>query len=243
MPKILKVNDPSDSFHKPMPVFDLPFKVLINGKSQLSGKTTIVLNLLLNPDFKYDKEFKGENMYIVSDNKLDNKLKLLADYKEIPEENLMTYDESVLTELYSELEDKFLEEKAEKKIQNRIILFDDCGYSGNLKNKQSGVISKLICNGRHLNLSQIYTSQKFSQISTTLRTNITGAILFNTSAKELDLISQDFNYLKSSKAFVNMFRDITGNTPRDFLVVNFTNAESLFMDSDFESIDTKKYDS
>jgi hypothetical protein len=150
----------------------------------------------------------------------------------------MTYDESVLTELYSELEDKFLEEKAEKKIQNRIILFDDCGYSGNLKNKQSGVISKLICNGRHLNLSQIYTSQKFSQISTTLRTNITGAILFNTSAKELDLISQDFNYLKSSKAFVNMFRDITGNTPRDFLVVNF-----LFMDSDFESIDTKKYDS
>jgi hypothetical protein len=241
--KILKVADSSDSFHKPMPVFDLPFKVLINGKSQLSGKTTIVLNLLLNPDFKYDKEFKGENMYIVSDNKLDNKLKLLADYKEIPEENLMTYDESVLTELYSELEEKFLEEKAEKKIQNRIILFDDCGYSGNLKNKQSGIISKLICNGRHLNLSQIYTSQKFSQISTTLRTNITGAILFNTSAKELDLISQDFNYLKSSKAFVNMFRDITGNTPRDFLVVNFTNNNSLFMDSEFETIDTKKYDS
>mgnify|MGYP003642193263 CR=1 FL=1 len=240
--KILRVKDPSDSFHKPMPVFDLPFKVLINGKSQLSGKTTIILNLLLNPDFKYDKQFKGENMYIVSDNKLDNKLKLLADYKEIPQENIMNYDESVLTELYDDIEDKFLEEKEEKNIQNRVILFDDCGYSGNLKNKQSGIISKLICNGRHLNLSQIYSSQKYSQCSTTLRTNITGAILFNTSAKELDLISQDFNYLKSSKAFVNMFRDITGNTPRDFLVVNFTNKDSLFMDSEFESIDTKKYD-
>ena len=154
----------------------------------------------------------------------------------------MTYDEGMLTELYSDLEEKFLEEKEEKNIQNRLILFDDCGYSGNLKNKQSGIISKLICNGRHLNLSQIYTAQKYSQVSTTLRTNITGAILFNTSAKELDLISQDFNYLKSSKAFVNMFRDITGNTPRDFLVVNFTNKTSLFMNSEFESIDTKKYD-
>ena len=39
-----------------------------------------------------------------------------------------------------------------------------------------------------------------------------------------------------------MFRDITGNTPRDFLVVNFTNKTSLFMNSEFESIDTKKYD-
>ena len=240
--KILKVADKSDAFHKPMPVFDIPFKVLINGKSQLSGKTTIVLNLLLNPDFKYDKEFKGKNIYIVSDNKLDNKLKLLADYKDIPDENLMTYDESVLTELYSDLEDKFLEEKESKNIQNRLILFDDCGYSGNLKNKQSGIISKLICNGRHLNLSQIYTSQKFSQCSTVLRTNITGAILFNTSAKELDLISTDFCYLKSTKSFVNMFRDITGNNPRDFLVINFTNDNSLYMDSEFKSIDTKKYE-
>ena len=239
--KILKVNDPSDSFHKPMPVFDIPFKVLINGKSQLSGKTTIVLNLLLNPDFKYSKEFKGENMYIVSDNKLDNKLRLLQEYKEIPDENVMTYDESVLTQLYTDLEEEFIAEKEEKNIQNRLILFDDCGYSGNLKNKQSGIISKLICNGRHLNLSQIYTSQKFSQVSTTLRTNLTGAILFNTSMKELDLIAEDFNYLENKKYFVKMFRDITGNSPRDFLVVNFTNDNSLFMDADFETIDAQKY--
>ena len=62
MPKILKVNDPSDSFHQTMPVFDIPFKLLINGKSQLSGKTTIILNLLLQPEFGYDKKFKGDNI-------------------------------------------------------------------------------------------------------------------------------------------------------------------------------------
>ena len=147
--KILKVKDVGDDYHRETSTFDIPFKVLVNGKSQASGKTTVVLNLLLNPDFGFDKLFEGENIYIVSDNKLDNKLQTLADYKEIPDENIMSYDENVLTELYSELEDKFLEEKEENNIQNRVILFDDCGYSGNLKNKQSGIISKLICNGRH----------------------------------------------------------------------------------------------
>ena len=239
--KILKVKDVGDDYHRETSTFDIPFKVLVNGKSQASGKTTVVLNLLLNPDFGFDKLFEGENIYIVSDNKLDNKLQTLADYKEIPDENIMSYDENVLTELYSELEDKFLEEKEENNIQNRVILFDDCGYSGNLKNKQSGIISKLICNGRHLNLSQIYTSQKFSQVSTTLRTNLSGAILFNTSAKELDLISTDFNYMENNKSFVKMFRDITGNSQRDFLVINFTNKEGLYMDTDFQTIDIKKY--
>ena len=58
MPKILKVYDPSDSFHKKMPYFDLPFKLLLNGKSQLSGKSSVLLNLLLLPEFGYDKELK-----------------------------------------------------------------------------------------------------------------------------------------------------------------------------------------
>ena len=75
----------------------------------------------------------------------------------------------------------------------------------------------------------------------TLRTNLSGAILFNTSAKELDLISTDFNYMENNKSFVKMFRDITGNSQRDFLVINFTNKEGLYMDTDFQTIDIKKY--
>ena len=35
MPKILKVKDVSDNFHKKMPVFDLPFKILLNSKSNM----------------------------------------------------------------------------------------------------------------------------------------------------------------------------------------------------------------
>ena len=237
MPRILKVKDDSDKFHKAMPTFDIPFKLLINGKSQLSGKTTIVLNLLLNPQFGYTDKFDGEDIYIISDNKLDNKLKFLAEFKEIPDTNIMGYDENVLDMLYDTLEEAFLEEKEEGNIKNRVIIFDDVGYSGNLKNKNFGIISKLVANGRHLNLSQIYTSQRFSMISTTVRANITGAILFNTSAKELELIAEDFNYMDNKKKFVEMFRRETAK-PRSFLVINFTNKDGLYMNSNFETIRT-----
>ena len=241
MPKILRVRDNSDQFHKEHFIFDIPFKILINGKSQLSGKTTIILGLLLDPNFKYHDKFEGDNIYIVSDNKLDNKLKLLMNYKEIPESNYMSYNENQLNSLYNDLEEEFLEEQTEGlPISNRLILFDDVGYSGNLKNKSFGIISKLVANGRHLNLSQIYTSQRFSMISTTVRSQLTGAILFNTSMKELELIAEDFNYLDNRKKFIKLFREET-KEKRSFLVINFTNDGSMYMDSNFETIDMTKY--
>ncbi len=234
--KILKIKDKTDGMHTPMPIFDLPFRLLVNGKSQLSGKTTVVLNLLMNPSFGYDKKFEGEDIYIISDNDLDNKIKILMEYKEIPDENRMPYDESVLEALYETLEEQFMDEfETTGKGKNRLIIFDDVGYSGNLKNKNFGIITKLISNGRHLNLSQIYTSQRFTMVSTSLRSNLTGAILFGTSAKELELLAEDFNYGTNKKSFVDMFRRETSN-PRDFMVINFTNPGSIYMDKDFKTI-------
>ncbi len=242
MPKILKVRDTADRFLKKHFLFDIPFRLLLCSKSQLGiGKTTIILGLLLDPNFKYHDKFEGENIYIVSNNKLDNKLKLLMDYKEIPEKNYMKYNEQVLENLYDEIEEDFLLEKSEGKIVNRIIIFDDVGYSNSLRDKSAGIISKLICNGRHLNISQIYSVQKMTQASPTLRTNLTAALIGSTSMKELELISEDFNYLSSKKAFIKMFRSVT-KEPRSFLCVNFTNKDGLYMDANFKTIDTSQFE-
>jgi len=234
MPKILKVKDKADNYHMKHPIFDLPMRLLINGKSQLSGKSTVLLSLLLNPEFGYDKIFKGENIYIVSPNEVDQKLKLLQEYKQIPDENIMNYDENQLEDLYDELEEKFLEEFDEDRVEQRLIIFEDCGASGNLKNKQSGIISKLVSQGRHLCLSQIYISQRITQLNSQIRSGITGAILFNTSMKELGILDEDFNYLNSRRAFTNLFRKYA--VGRDFLVVNFTNKDGIYMDSEFKTI-------
>jgi hypothetical protein len=72
-------------------------------------------------------------------------------------------------------------------------------------------------------------------VSTNLRSNLTGAILFSTSMRELELISDDMNYLHKKKDFVSMFRRET-DEPRSFLVVNFSNKDGLYMNSKFKTI-------
>jgi len=240
--RILKVRDKMDGFHTSIDrLFDLPFRLLINGKSQLSGKTTIILNLLLNEDFGYHKMFKGENIYIISNNKLDNKLKILMDKLEIPEENSFPYNEEMLSMLYDNIEDEFQDAISEdEKPENSLIIIDDVAYSGDLKNyKKQNIIDKLVCNGRHALVSVIFTSQKYSQTSTCLRTNISGAILFGTNAKEVDLIADDMSYYEKKSDFVKMFREQT-KKPRSFIVVNYSNPPSeLYLNDKFEAINWK----
>lgn len=231
--EILKVRDPSDrNFTPKNRLFDLPFRIALIGKSQFSlGKTTIILNLLLRDKF-YGKDFNGENIYIVSNNPADKKLKILMEEKDIPDSNFMSFDESTLEALYEIIEEEFEEEK---KKQNRLIIFDDVVASGGLK-QATGIISKMIMQGRHVGLSQIYTSQKYSLLSTGLRSNITGAMIGGLSNKELELVEQDMNFLDSKKKFMIMFRNNTKNK-RDFIAINFSNKEDeIYLNKKFEPI-------
>jgi len=162
--------------------------------------------------------------------------------KEIPEANYMKYDEIELECLYEQLEQEAMDEVNDgKKMSHKLIVFDDVASSGNLKNKQAGIMSTFFMNGRHANISCCVTSQKFSLLGANLRSNCTGAILFNTSQKELELIADDFNYMESKKSFMKLFRDAT-KEKHSFLCVNFSNPRSeLYLDSSFEPIDEKKY--
>ena len=236
--KILKVRDSTDDNHIEHFPFSLPAKILINGKSQLSGKTTIILNLLLNPQFGYDKLFLPEHIHIVSNNELDNKLKILMDKLEIPEENHMIFNESELEMLYEDIEDEFKDSIMEgEKPSHHLIIIDDVAYSGGLKNySKKNIIDRLVCNSRHALCSLIFSSQKYSQSSTCLRTNITGAILFGTNMKEVDLIADDMSYFAKKTDFIKMFKKVTAK-PRNFLVVNYSKTPQLYFDSNFQPID------
>lgn len=245
MPKelqIYKVRDKADSYYtKKEVIFDLPLRLLIVGKSQLSGKSNLVINLLLRDEF-YNKDFKGENIYIVSPSIYsDEKLKKLVEIKEIPEQNLFDiYDEEVLKILYEIIEKNYNEAVENKeKPENTLILFDDMSYNGALKAKRHGIINKIFSNGRHVLLSVIATSQKYSDLLAAARENCNGAILFNCSNKQLELIEADHNYLGNKKQFMTMFR----NAQKDkhaFFVVNYTNPkEHMYQDKNFDIIEYK----
>lgn len=241
MPKhleIYKVIDKADSYYtKKDLTFDLPLRIAIVGASQRSGKSSIIVNLVCRDEF-YNKDFKGENIYIISPSiENDLKLKKMIEVKDIPEHNLFTeYDEGLLEELYEMLAEDYKESVDNGEVpSNKLIIFDDMSYSGALKNKTHGIISKLFCNGRHILISTLLTSQKYSDLLTTCRENLNGAILFSCSNKQLDLIEQDHNFLKNKKEFNNMFRDAT-KEKHSFFVVNYTNGEDLYQDSNFNFI-------
>lgn len=241
--QILKVRDKSDNYgtRKGL-LFDIPFKLLITAKSG-SGGTTLITNLLLNPNF-YLKDFKGEDIVIISPSlNNDEKLRVIAEQKDIPEENLMLdYDESVVKALYDLFQEEY-EERIEEglKPKNKLIIMDDLGFSNKLRQKRMGQISRIACNGRHINLSLIVKVQTYVQASLTLRSNLNGLIVFDTSKKNLDVIAEENNFMKKDSEFVKMFRDNV-ESKSDFIVVNYTNGKKdLYLNKFFEKIDTSKY--
>jgi len=232
---ILKVKDKTDSYYTHLQdIFDIPFRLIIVGKSFLSGKSTVILNLLLRDKF-YKNYFDGDDIYIVSNNAMDNKMRILKTEKDVPSDNFMEFSEENLEMIYNEVEEKALEAVNDgKKPPNSLIVLDDVAFTGGLKEKMNGTLSRIACNGRHINLSMIVTAQKYSQLSTVIRTNASGAILFGNSAKELDLIADDMNYLESKKDFVKMFRKATKER-NSFLAVSFSN-DDIYLDSKFKPI-------
>jgi len=232
---ILKVNDHTDSYYtKKSDIFDLPFRLLIVGKSFLSGKSTVILNLLLREKF-FKNDFDGDNIFIVSNNAMDNKMRILKKEKDVDAGNFMEFSEENLDAIYEEVEERALEAINDgKKPPNSLIVIDDVAFSGGLREKINGTLSRIFCNGRHINLSIIVTAQKYSQLSTTMRSNCSGAILFNNSMHEVDAMSQDLNYMDSKKEFISLFRKTTRGKNK-FMVVNFSE-DGIYQDSEFKPL-------
>ncbi len=241
--KIHPVIDFSESYYtKKEKIFDLPFRLNIIGKSQFSGKSNLIVNLLLKDEY-YLNAFQGDNIYIISPSiSNDNKLKLLVKVKDIPSENLFDdFDELVLEQLYNDLQEQYEDFVNENKTPpNVLIIFDDISFRGSLKT-QRGIVSKLFCNGRHLNISTILTTQKYTDINTTCRENNTGCILFSCSDRQLESVITDHNRLDNKKQFKKMFRDIT-KEPYSFMVINYTNPfDEMYLTKNFQIIDYDKY--
>jgi len=241
MPKleIYKVKDKNENHytHKKK-IFDIPFRLLIIGKSQRSGKSNYLVNLLLRDEF-YNSDFEGDNIYIISPSiNSDLKLKVLEQQKDIPPENLYEdYDELQLEAIYEFIEDEFNEAiRNKEKPKNCLIIFDDMSYSGALKKKKNGILSKMFSNGRHINLSVIVTAQRYSDILPAARSNASGVVLFSLNDAELELVSKDHSYI-TLKTFKTLFRQNT-KLKHDTFIINYNNElEELYLNKNYELIE------
>lgn len=229
---ILRVKDKLDTYtinkHK---LFNLPCKLIINAKSGL-GKSNLLVNFLVR-DIYYAKDFKPENIYIVSVSlDTDDKLKSIVNILNIPQENLFKhYNDEELEILYDYLEKLYNEGDKDHKL----IILDDCAFSGDLRAMtHKNTLNKMFMNGRHINLSTWLTTQAYTLVGKNLRLNANGIILFGRiPQKELILISDEHNYLKTKSEFIDKYKDATKNK-NDFFVINYTNDnDKIYQDSNF----------
>ena len=241
--QILKPKDKTDSFTKRKnKTFDLPFRLLIVGKTGM-GKTSILYSLLLqdNKEF-YRNDFEPDRIFIFSGSlQGDNKLKIIRRELDIPDENTFSdYDEQAVEVIYDMMVDEYEEALEEKqKPKPFLMIFDDLSFTGSMKGQEKqSQMNRLFMNSRKFLGNIIVMSQKYSDLGTGLRENASGLILGKSSNKQLDLIEADHNYLKNKKDFREMFLDNT-KEKHDFLVINFSKPE-LYFNNNFEALSEKE---
>lgn len=222
--KVLVMKDKTDDYNvKKDMLFDLPMKLALVGRSQISGKSNLLGNMMILNQF-YGLDFKGKDIFIVSPTLNQPKLQALIKYKEIPELNLFNeYDEDQMLGLYQILKDDYEEMVADDLPPNqKIIIFDDVGFSGALRKRVAGFIDLLACNGRHYLISSVVLVQKYTQLSPTFREQLTGLICFACSFQQLEFIVNEHNTGTNKRLFVQKFREAT-KKKHDFFVINYSN--------------------
>ena len=116
--QILKLKDNTDKFTmKKNKTFDIPFRLLIVGKTGM-GKSNILASMLLqdNKEF-YRNDFEGDRIFIFTGSPSDNKLKIIRKELDIPDENVFTgYDEEAIEVIYDMMVEEYNEaiEEGEK---------------------------------------------------------------------------------------------------------------------------------
>ena len=238
MPKVFRMIDNTDKYIiEKENIFSLPFRVVICGSSGM-GKTSLLANMLLRDDF-YKKDFAKdpENIFIFSGSMGEMKMKTILTELEIPKSNqFRTYEENELEKILDHLMEAYelAIEMGEPPKQSLIVL-DDLSYTNLFKSsKINSQLDRLYCNGRKYLISCITICQKYTQLNTCCRENLSGAIIGMCTNKQLNVIEDDFNFLPTKKEFINMVREHT-NGAHDFIIFNMHN-KNIYQDRDFNNI-------
>ena len=233
-PVLLVKHDKStaDSIKVKHPLADICFKFVIVGKSELSGKSQLLWNILSRPyndddeigkRLGYNGLFEPEHIYFVCPTAYTDRTHIKGiKTMGIPGKNIMhMYDEETVMQFYENCAANF-NKCVELGVDppRVLIIFDDISFSGDLKSHVNGAISRIVSNGRHIGVSSIFIAQKYTDLSTTIRENATACFFFGCTTKQAELISMDHNYMSSKKEFLELFRKQTRDK-HSYLVVRY----------------------
>lgn len=118
-----------------------------------------------------------------------------------------------------------IEEAIRKQVESNpdyqtLLIFDDCVSSPEFKSNQyDHPLNHFALNGRHLNISMIFLSQRYTGLSQIIRTQLDYLILFNPfNHSEKEAVYEEYG--KGVKKEFFTFLDDIFKQPYDFLVVD-----------------------
>lgn len=233
-----KVKDSTDKLGVQHTLFSLPWRMLLIAKSG-AGKNSILNNLLLSDNFKFNKVFTGPDIYIFAPNPYeDKKMEMIIEYYDIEPNNIYEgedLDMENLKHVYEGLKDEFRMDRNKRPL----LIIDDYSSSGKFSTRFNQ-LGKLFSNSRKFQINIVVLSQYYFDLSKSIRTNANILIIGNTSNKNLKEIAAEHNFLQSGKDsdFIKLFRSNTKNK-HDFFTINYTsnNINELYLDNKFRPIE------
>ena len=238
MVDVLKMKDKTDNF-----IIDkdyipsLPFRGIISARSGM-GKSNLLGFLLCSKNKNgYFNDFPKSNIFVFSGSlNGDYKLKQMIKYLKIDESNTFdTFDNDIVNEIYDMLVEEYNDAIADnKKPKHSLFIFDDLGYKNTMNKRiEDSAIDKIFCNGRKYNISIMVLNQRINQSNRTCLSNASFCVIFKPNNSDLDLLSENFNYLDNKDKFKRLVRKNTNG--RDFLVIDFSKKD-IYRNKKFEPI-------
>ena len=221
--QVLPINDKSDEYFIEHDLGNLPTCGVLCGKSGLSGKSSLMINVM---EF-YKEHFKSENIFIFSPTIMQEKWQKAISYFDIPEENIFQeYSDMKVRDIYKGIEERFYEAKAEGiDPEHSMIIFDDLGASQifkNKKDKKNNIIDELVMFGRHVLISSFFLVQLYTQLSTDIRENVKFLCMFASSYRQWEHVCEDHMAGSDKKEFMKIAKKCT-KEKHDFMFITLNN--------------------
>jgi hypothetical protein len=194
-------------------LFKPPFRVLCIAPSN-SGKSTLISNLISNPELPYRRYFK-KNIFIWSSTfHLDDPSFEMSD--NIEKANVYNeYSESTVMDLVTE-QMSIIKQYTKKKAPSLLFIFDD--IINDLPASRQTVMNKLFFSARHYKISLILLSQQYKMCPRPVRLNASDIIIFQTGNNmEISKIAEE--QAISKEEFIRLYKHATSE-PYSFLVIH-----------------------
>ena len=180
-----------------------------------SGKTNLLINLLLKPEF-YNGYF--HNVFIFSPslgNPQWNVIKLK------PENCYSDYTDKSFNEITDQIESDHKESKdLNMETPRSLIIFDDFAGDGSLyKENMRSAAMRYTMRNRHYGVSMIFVTQKYNLLPRKLRTSIPYFIVFNIPQTEREQMYNEIGPDMTLERFLSIFNKAT-KEKYNFIYIN-----------------------